>query len=63
MSSFLNQDVFQYDFSLFIKKLKKKHHLDINCPPCERSKKRIRFKKFCRCEAGKFSCCFYDHYY
>ncbi|CAH8665549.1 unnamed protein product [Heterobilharzia americana] len=21
------------------------------CPPCERSKKRIRFKKFCRCEA------------
>ncbi|CAI2735600.1 unnamed protein product [Schistosoma spindalis] len=24
---------------------------NINCPPCERSKKRIRFKKFCRCEA------------
>ncbi|KAH8868600.1 netrin 1 [Schistosoma japonicum] len=24
---------------------------DTNCPPCERSKKRIRFKKFCRCEA------------
>ncbi|XP_018655123.1 putative netrin [Schistosoma mansoni] len=24
---------------------------DIDCPPCERSKKRIRFKKFCRNEA------------
>ncbi|CAH8663741.1 unnamed protein product [Schistosoma margrebowiei] len=28
-----------------------KPETDINCPPCERSKKRIRFKKFCRCEA------------
>ncbi|CAH8873777.1 unnamed protein product [Trichobilharzia szidati] len=37
--------------SLPVKSEQMKPEPSSKCPPCEKSKKRIRFKKFCRCEA------------